>query len=256
MQLSKDADPRRGMRCPPFQAGASKCTTILHLVNRHYYVMEGPSSGKSTGRGFCFRKSFLAWELKEGNITWCYLNVYLPSRAVQVPRASFFFFNWCIVDLQCCGFRYINLKKNIFFKFFLTVGYYRILCRVPWAVFSSISRSVMSSTLRPHGLQHARPPCPPPTPGVRSNSCPLSQWCHPTISSSVVPLSSHRQSFPAWGSFQMSQLFASGGQSIEVWASASVLPMNTQDWHPFWNEKPKGKSESAEDKICKCGRTV
>ena len=95
------------------------------------------------------------------------------------------------------------------------------------------SRSVMSDSLRPHGLQHTRPPCPSPTPGVYSNSCPLSRWCHPTIPSSVVPFSSHLQSFPASGSFQMSQLFASGGQSIGVSASITVLPMNIQDdFHP------------------------
>ena len=88
-------------------------------------------------------------------------------------------------------------------------------------------------TLQLHGLQHSRPPCPPPTPGVYSNSCPLSQWCHPTISSSVVPVSSHLQSFPASGSFQMSPFFAWGGQSIEVSASTSVLPMNTQGWSPL-----------------------
>ena len=84
--------------------------------------------------------------------------------------------------------------------------------------FSSVqfSRSVMSDSMRPHGLQHARPPCPPPTPGVYSNSCPLSQWCHSTLSSSVVPFSSHLQSFPASGSFQMSQFFTSGGRSIGV----------------------------------------
>ena len=86
------------------------------------------------------------------------------------------------------------------------------------------------SALQPHGLQHARPPCPSPTPGVYSNSCPLSQWCHPTISSSVVPFSSCLQAFPASESFQMSQLFASGGQNIGVSASASVPPMNIQDW--------------------------
>ena len=89
--------------------------------------------------------------------------------------------------------------------------------------------SVVSDSLWPHGLQYTRPPCPSPTPGVYSNSCPLSQWCHPTISSSVVPFSSHLQSFPEPGSFQMSQLFSSGGQSIGVSASASVLPMKTQD---------------------------
>ena len=91
----------------------------------------------------------------------------------------------------------------------------------------------MSNTLQPHGLQHARPPCPSPTPRVYSNSCPLSRWCHPTISSSVVPFSSCLQSFPAAGSFPMSQPFASGGQSTAVSASTSVLPMNTQDWSPL-----------------------
>ena len=95
------------------------------------------------------------------------------------------------------------------------------------------SCSVMSNTLRPHGLQQARPPCPSPTPGVYLNSCPLSRWCHPTISSSLVPFSSCLQSFPASGSFQMSQLFTSGGQSTAVSASASVLPMNIQDWFPL-----------------------
>ena len=90
--------------------------------------------------------------------------------------------------------------------------------------------SVVSDSLWPHELQHAKPPCPSPTPGVYPNSCPLSWWCHPTISSSVVPFSSCPQSFPASGSFPMSQLFTSGGQSIRVSASASVLPMNTQDW--------------------------
>ena len=94
------------------------------------------------------------------------------------------------------------------------------------------SHSVMSSSLRPHGLQHARPPCPSPTPTVYPNSCPLSRWCHPTISSSVI-FSSCLPSFPASGSFQMSQLFALGGQSIGVSASTSVLPMNIQDWFPL-----------------------
>ena len=91
-------------------------------------------------------------------------------------------------------------------------------------------------TLHTHELQHARPPCPSPTPRVYPNSCPLSQWCHPTISSSVIPFSSCPQSFPASGSFPMSQLFTSGGQSIGVSASTSVLPMNTRDWSPLgWN---------------------
>ena len=95
------------------------------------------------------------------------------------------------------------------------------------------SYSVVSDSLQPQGLQHARLPCPSPTPGACSNSCPLSRWCHPTISSSVVPFSSCPQSFPASGSFQMSQLFSSGGQSIGVSASASVLVRNIQSWSPL-----------------------
>ena len=98
---------------------------------------------------------------------------------------------------------------------------------------SQFSRSVMSDSLRPHELQHARPPCPSPTPRVHSNSYPSSRWCHPAISSSVVPFSSCPQSFPASGSFPMSHLFTSGGKSIGVSASTSVLPMNTWDWSPL-----------------------
>ena len=92
------------------------------------------------------------------------------------------------------------------------------------------SCSVVSDSLWPYGLQHARLPCPSPSPRACSNSCPLSQWCYPIISSSVVPFSSCFESFPASGSFQMSQLFSSGGQSIGVSASTSVLPVNIQDW--------------------------
>ena len=96
--------------------------------------------------------------------------------------------------------------------------------------FSSVAQSCL--TLRPHGLQHTRPPCPSLTPGAYSNSCPLHRWCHPTILSSVIPFSS-LQSFPASGSFSMSHFFTSGGQSIQVSASASVLPMNIQNWFPL-----------------------
>ena len=95
------------------------------------------------------------------------------------------------------------------------------------------SRSVVSNSLRPHGLQRARPPCLSPTLGIYSNSCPSIWWCHPTISSSVIPFFSCLQSFSASGSFPMSQLFTSGGKSIRVSASASVLPMNIQDWFPL-----------------------
>ena len=105
----------------------------------------------------------------------------------------------------------------------------------------------MSDSLPPNGLQHARLPCPSPTPGACSNSCLSSQWCHPTISSSVVPFSSWLQSFPALGSFPISQFFTSGGQRIGASASASVLPMNIQDWFPLgwtgWNSlQSKGLS--------------
>ena len=95
------------------------------------------------------------------------------------------------------------------------------------------SVAVLCLTLQPHGLQHARFPCASLTPRAYSNSCPSSQWCHPAISSSVIPFSTCPQSLPASGPFQMSQLFASGGQSIGVSASTSVLPMNTQDWSPL-----------------------
>ena len=99
--------------------------------------------------------------------------------------------------------------------------------------FNSIQSLSHVRLLWPHGLQHASPPCPSPTPGVYSNSYPLSRWCHPAISSSVIPFSSFPQSFPASGSFQMSQLFIPGGQSIRVSASTSFLPMNIQDWSPL-----------------------
>ena len=104
----------------------------------------------------------------------------------------------------------------------------------PFPAISSVqfSHSVMS-TLQPHGLQHTRLPCSSPTPGAYSNSCPLQRWCHPNISFSIVPFSSCLQSFPASGSFSMSQFFTSGGQSIGISASALVIPMNIQDWFPL-----------------------
>ena len=121
--------------------------------------------------------------------------------------------------------------------YFSLVDYYIILSIVTnnISLISSVqfSRSVVSNSLWPHESQHARPPCPSPTPRVYSNPCPLSWWCHPAISASVVPFISCFQPCPASGSFPMSQLFASGGQSIGVSASASVLPMNTQDWSPL-----------------------
>ena len=109
------------------------------------------------------------------------------------------------------------------------------MIRENFNIFISVqfSHSVVSNSLRPHELQRARPPCPSPTPGVHLNPHPSSQWCHPTISSSVVPFSSYPQSLPASESFPMSQLFTWGGQSTGVSASASFLPKNTQDWSPL-----------------------
>ena len=110
-----------------------------------------------------------------------------------------------------------------------------VVVTFPYWGFSSVqfSHSVVSDSVRPHELQHTRPPCLSPTPRVYPNPCPLSRWCHPAISSSVINFSSCPQSFPASGSFQRSQLFASGSQSIGISASTSVPPMNTQDWSPL-----------------------
>ena len=126
-----------------------------------------------------------------------------------------------------CFYKFSSLKK-LYTK--LSLNFQALFFKT---VSVQFSRSVVSNSLRPHELQHARPPCPSPTPGVHSNSCPSSRWCHLAISSSVVPFSCCPQSLPASGSFPMSQCFAWGGQSIGVSALASVLPMNTQDWYPL-----------------------
>ena len=138
----------------------------------------------------------------------------------------------------------IRIKKVLMYKFSLvkpcSTHFYSMTSHQLQEIlvhFSKVqfSLSVVSNSLWPHEMQHTRPPCPSPTPRVYSNSCPLSQWCHPTISSSVIPFSSHLQSSPTLGSYLMSHFFTSGGKSIRVSASASVLPMNTQDWfHLGW----------------------
>ena len=126
-----------------------------------------------------------------------------------------------------CHYFFIAILQRLLSKYYIVIW---IIC------ISSVqfSCSVVSNSLRPHESQHARPPCPSPTPGVHSHSHPSSQWCHPAISSSVVPFSSCPQSLPASESFPMSQLFAWGGQSTGVSASASFLPKNTQDWSLEW----------------------
>ena len=140
--------------------------------------------------------------------------------------------------LQSMGSQRVGHNWATSLSFFLSFFSAWLTASKPLTVFQfQFSRSVVSDNLWPHEPRHARPPCSSPTPGVHPNPCPLSQRCHPTISSSVVPFSSCSQSFPASGPFQMSQLFASGGQIIGVLASASVLPMNTQDWFPLgWTD--------------------
>ena len=125
--------------------------------------------------------------------------------------------------------------SDIMFIELVMLSNHLILCRpllLLFFQFSSVAQLCLK-TLWPHGLQHARLPCSSPTPGACSHSCPWSWWCHPTISSSVIPFSSCLQSFPAWGSFPMTQLFASDGQNTGALASASVLPKNIQDWFPL-----------------------
>ena len=134
----------------------------------------------------------------------------------ETTRINLFLKNLSIVDLQ---------------SFRCTAKWFSYICVC--IQFSQFSHSVVSDCLRPHELQHARSPCPSPTPRIHPNSCPSSRWCHPAISSSVVPFSSCPQSLPASGSFPMSQFFASGGQSIGVSALASVLPKKSQDWSPL-----------------------
>ena len=125
-----------------------------------------------------------------------------------------------------------HCRSHLFFQLKMRIMPLYLIRKIIYS-FIHFGRSVMSNSLWPHGLQHTRLLCPSPTPGAGSNSCSWSWWCHPTISSSVIPFSSSLQFFPASGSFAMSQFFTSGGQSTGVSASASVLPMNIQDWFPL-----------------------
>ena len=159
---------------------------------------------------------------------WVFACVLFESSMFFLPFDCCIFNFWEICSnllMSLCNFLLLLVIMLIFAEI---VQAYSVRC-----ISVQFSRSVVSDCLWPHGLQHARPPCPSPAPGVYPNPCSLSRWCHPTISSSVVPFSSCLQSFPASGSFQMIQLFTSGGQSIGVSASTSVLPMNSQDWSPL-----------------------
>ena len=152
-------------------------------------------------------------------------NFHVFSQCYLLISFSFLFKNTSLTCNYSLTFSWLNFCEDRYFVVFLT-------CRAlkQYLANSSVqfSHSVVSDSLRPHEPRHARAPWPSPTPGVYSNSCPLCRWCHPTILSSVIPFSSCPQSFPASGSFQMNQLFASGGQSIGASASTSVLPMNTR----------------------------
>ena len=156
-----------------------------------------------------YRSSYLQYNLK----------LYIQSRSLLQNKNTTQFFKWAR-DLN------VHLPK-------VTRMENKCMRRCSTSFVIQFSRSIVSDSLRPHEPQHARPPCPSPTRGVHPNPCPSSQWCHPTISSSVIPFFSCPQSFPASGSFQMSHLFAADGQSIGVSASASVPPMNTQHWSPL-----------------------
>ena len=170
---------------------------------------------------------------------------------VLVFKASFICSGWVISTTHSSSFLTCSSgSSNILLilisvtlisavPFFSSGWFFVVFSQFHWTShFTSVSHSVVSDSLRPHGQRHPKLPCPSATPGVYSNSCASSQWCHATISSSAVPFFSLLQTFPASGSFPVSQSFASGGQSIGVSAATSVLPMNIQDWSPL-RSKPK-----------------
>ena len=173
-------------------------------------------------------------------------SIHYICKEFQNFQSPFMYIIWCFI-LTTTSYSYPSSKCRCFFNshFILLncllkiaqdcypVSYLDSRSFISFDALDQFSCSVVSDSSRPRELQHTRPPCPSPTPGVHPNPCPSSRWCHPTIPSSVVPFSSRPQPFPASGSFQKSQLFTSGGQSIRVSASTSVLPMNTQDWSPL-----------------------
>ena len=166
-------------------------------------------------------------------ILWRNTSALTPSRNKVSPK-GLLLPEFMLLNLDVPGKWYLD-RKILFFFSQTTEIYYLTTSAHEKSQFSSVqfSHSVVFDSLWPHGLQHSRPPCPLPTPGVHSDSCPLNWWCRPIISSSLVPFSSRLQPFPASGSFQMSQFFASDGQRIGVSASASVLSINIQDWFPL-----------------------
>ena len=203
------------------------------------------SDDKWTWRGLVgrFEKSSLIWIWKECQLRlremYTVLSFLVVDQLLSHVRLSATL--WTVAHQASLSFTILQSLLKLMFIVLVMPCKHLVLCHpllLPPSIFPSISsvqfsHSVVSDSLQPHELQHIRPPCPSPTPGVHPNPCPSSQWCHPTILSSVVPFSSCHQSFPASGSLQMSQLSASGGQSIGVSASTSVPLMNTQDWFPL-----------------------
>ena len=173
-------------------------------------------------------------------VSFAILHTGLSLPSFQIPYICISILYWCfsfwLTSLCIMGSSFIHLIRTDSNVFFLMAEWYSIvymyhsfLFDTKWCMLSCL---VVSKSLWPHGLQHAGSPCLSPTPRVYSNSCPLSRWCHSIMSFSVIPFSL-LQSFPASGSFLVSQFFSSDGQTVEVSASASVLPMNTQDWSPL-----------------------
>ena len=209
----------------------------LKLQYFGHLMWRSDSLGKTLMLGKIERKMQEKGTTEEEMVGWHHrLNGYEFEQALGVSDGQ--------GGLVCCspwGCKESDTTKQLNWADWIINGWWVLskvflhLLRLSYGFYLSIqfSYSVGSTSLKPHGLQHARLPRPSPTPGAYSNSSPLSQWHHPTISSSVVPFSSRLQSFPATGSFQMNQFFASGGQSIAVSASTSVLPVNIQDWFPL-----------------------
>ena len=198
----------------------------------------GRFPGRGNGNPVCILAWIISWTEEPGGLqsmgservrhNWAteWVKVYLKAPAGVTSQKK----DTCLLWPEGISLLHLCALKDHWILRFSFISY----CLTASGSFSSVqfSHIVLSDSLQPHGPQHARLPCPSPTPRVYSNSCPLSRWCHPTISSSLVPFSC-LQSFPESGSFQMSQLFASGGQSIRASASTSVLPMNIQDWFPL-----------------------
>ena len=234
----------------PFSSGSSQPrdqTWVSCIGRKILYHLSRQGSLCKQSRHFIFqlRYSLIAFNMKSFSIVSLFVVVW-GSAGPELTRDGVFHELFRMLKNISCYLLLLSSVPKIIPFLTLQQGWKVQICscfkQCAWGwryrllnQFSSVqfSPSVVSDSLRPHESQHARPPCSSPTPRVYSNSCPLSRWCHPAISSSVIPFSSCTQSLPASGSFPVSQLFAWGGRSIGVSASASGLPMNTQDWSPI-----------------------